>query len=262
MKFHVVKLYSFTNFYYNVCRFWLMDCQNVADACRFATELYKDAIVVPYMARFVVFAKRTGEEEGKLRMFCMTDDRIDKTLEKQEHFGEVARSRDVEVRKTVGVRESIWQYLHSMLLHECSYKLSKTGTKIIFNVSWQYFGTLPDNNIARQLIFCFDHFEKLLDRKFMFSFEINFFILYSVLIFYIFTVTGAWRKTAVCRNGWQSNPYHKIWRSALHQFQSFSRKPTPLSGQDSRPRPGSCCSSGIHEGTQGRSWRTSPDSHL
>ncbi|XP_056019544.1 uncharacterized protein LOC125671322 isoform X7 [Ostrea edulis] len=78
-------------------RFWLMDCQNVADACRFATELYKDAIVVPYMARFVVFAKRTGEEEGKLRMFCMTDDRIDKTLEKQEHFGEVARSRDVEV---------------------------------------------------------------------------------------------------------------------------------------------------------------------
>ncbi|XP_061181777.1 ankyrin-2-like [Saccostrea echinata] len=78
-------------------RFWLMDCQNVADACRYATELYKEAIVVPYMARFVVFAKRTGEEEGKLRMFCMTDDRIDKTLEKQEHFMEVARSRDVEV---------------------------------------------------------------------------------------------------------------------------------------------------------------------
>jgi ankyrin len=49
------------------------------------------------MARFVVFAKRTGEEEGKLRMFCMTDDKIDKTLEKQEHFVEVARSRDVEV---------------------------------------------------------------------------------------------------------------------------------------------------------------------
>ncbi|XP_052685797.1 ankyrin-2-like isoform X40 [Crassostrea angulata] len=78
-------------------RFMLMDCQNVADACRFATELYREAIIVPYMARFVVFAKRTGEEEGKLRMFCMTDDRIDKTLEKQENFREVARSRDVEV---------------------------------------------------------------------------------------------------------------------------------------------------------------------
>ena len=74
-----------------------MDCQNISDATRFATELYREAIVVPYMARFVVFAKRTGEEEGKLRMFCMTDDKIDKTLEKQEHFMEVARSRDVEV---------------------------------------------------------------------------------------------------------------------------------------------------------------------
>lgn len=88
----------------------LMDCQNVADACRFATELYREAIIVPYMARFVVFAKRTGEEEGKLRMFCMTDDRIDKTLEKQENFREVARSRDVEVRK-LKLRGLIGNYL-------------------------------------------------------------------------------------------------------------------------------------------------------
>ncbi|XP_052069482.1 ankyrin-2-like isoform X44 [Mytilus californianus] len=78
-------------------RFWLMDCQNIADAPRMGTELYHEAITIPYMARFVCFAKRTGEEEGKLRMFCMTDDRLDKTLEKQEHFVEVARSRDVEV---------------------------------------------------------------------------------------------------------------------------------------------------------------------
>ncbi|KAL3877004.1 hypothetical protein ACJMK2_034767 [Sinanodonta woodiana] len=78
-------------------RFWLMDCQNIQDTARMASELYKEAIMVPYMAKFVVFAKRTSVEEGKLRMFCMTDDKIDKTLEKQEHFSEVARSRDVEV---------------------------------------------------------------------------------------------------------------------------------------------------------------------
>ena len=30
-------------------------------------------------------------------MFCITDDREDKTLEKQEHFTEVAKSREVEV---------------------------------------------------------------------------------------------------------------------------------------------------------------------
>ncbi|KAK3593652.1 hypothetical protein CHS0354_025541 [Potamilus streckersoni] len=78
-------------------RFWLMDCQNIQDTARMASELYKEVIMVPYMAKFVVFAKRTSVEEGKLRMFCMTDDKIDKTLEKQEHFLEVARSRDVEV---------------------------------------------------------------------------------------------------------------------------------------------------------------------
>lgn len=31
------------------------------------------------------------------RLFCMTDDREDKTLEKQENFIEIAKSKDVEV---------------------------------------------------------------------------------------------------------------------------------------------------------------------
>lgn len=63
-----------------------------------ASILYQEAVTVPYMARFVVFAKRDSSEEGKLRIFCMTDDKDDKTLEKQEKFFEVARSRDIEVR--------------------------------------------------------------------------------------------------------------------------------------------------------------------
>lgn len=49
------------------------------------------------MAKFVVFAKRTEQLEAQLRVFCMTDDKEDKTLEHQEHFTEVAKSRDVEV---------------------------------------------------------------------------------------------------------------------------------------------------------------------
>lgn len=49
------------------------------------------------MAKFVVFAKRVDPMEARLRVFCMTDDREDKTLEQQEHFTEVAKSRDVEV---------------------------------------------------------------------------------------------------------------------------------------------------------------------
>lgn len=47
--------------------------------------------------RFVVFAKRVDPLEARLRVFCMTDDKEDKTLEHQEHFTEVAKSRDVEV---------------------------------------------------------------------------------------------------------------------------------------------------------------------
>ncbi|CRK98569.1 CLUMA_CG012166, isoform A [Clunio marinus] len=78
-------------------RFWLMDCRNIADATKMATELYREAIHVPFMAKFVVFAKRVDPNEARLRVFCMTDDREDKTLEQQEHFTEVAKSRDVEV---------------------------------------------------------------------------------------------------------------------------------------------------------------------
>jgi ankyrin len=58
---------------------------------------FREAIHVPFMAKFVVFAKRVDPLEARLRVFCMTDDKEDKTLEHQEHFTEVAKSRDVEV---------------------------------------------------------------------------------------------------------------------------------------------------------------------
>ncbi|KAG5900648.1 hypothetical protein JTB14_005921 [Gonioctena quinquepunctata] len=78
-------------------RFWLMDCRNVSDAARMATELYTQAAHVPFMAKFVVFAKKISPLESRLRVFCMTDDKEDKTLEHQEHFTEIAKSRDIEV---------------------------------------------------------------------------------------------------------------------------------------------------------------------
>lgn len=51
------------------------------------------------MSKFVVFAKRVSLHEARIRVFCMTDDKEDKTLEHQEHFTEIAKSRDVEVGK-------------------------------------------------------------------------------------------------------------------------------------------------------------------
>ncbi|XP_015231691.1 PREDICTED: ankyrin-2 isoform X2 [Cyprinodon variegatus] len=78
-------------------RFWLIDCRQIQESVNFGTQLYRELICVPYMAKFVIFAKTLDPIEARLRCFCMTDDKMDKTLEQQENFTEVARSRDVEV---------------------------------------------------------------------------------------------------------------------------------------------------------------------
>uniref|UniRef100_A0A672T5S0 Ankyrin-2-like n=1 Tax=Sinocyclocheilus grahami TaxID=75366 RepID=A0A672T5S0_SINGR len=78
-------------------RFWLIDCRQIQEAVNFSSQLYREIICVPYMAKFVIFAKTLDPIEARLRCFCMTDDKMDKTLEQQENFTEVARSRDVEV---------------------------------------------------------------------------------------------------------------------------------------------------------------------
>uniref|UniRef100_A0A8C4WUD6 ZU5 domain-containing protein n=1 Tax=Eptatretus burgeri TaxID=7764 RepID=A0A8C4WUD6_EPTBU len=83
--------------------FWLMESWQHADAVALGNQLYQEAISVPYLAKFMIFAKTLEPFEARLRCFCMTDDRVDKTLEQQEHFVEAARSRDVEVRNSIFV---------------------------------------------------------------------------------------------------------------------------------------------------------------
>ncbi|XP_077959256.1 uncharacterized protein LOC120819509 isoform X33 [Gasterosteus aculeatus] len=78
-------------------RFWLADCHQIPETVGLAMQLYRELICVPYMAKFVVFAKTNDPVESRLRCFCMTDDKVDKTLEQQENFEEVARSKDIEV---------------------------------------------------------------------------------------------------------------------------------------------------------------------
>jgi len=64
-----------------------------------ATELYRELVAVPFFCKFLVFAKRRDLVEARLCVVSTTatDDRSDKTFETQEHFTEVARSKDVEV---------------------------------------------------------------------------------------------------------------------------------------------------------------------
>ncbi|KAM9313284.1 ankyrin-1 [Gastrophryne carolinensis] len=86
------------NFTTNVsARFWLSDCPRTAEAVSFSSQLYRELSAVPYTARFVVFAKMSDGREGRLRCYCMTGDKLEKTLEQHENFKEVARSRDIEV---------------------------------------------------------------------------------------------------------------------------------------------------------------------
>lgn len=88
-------------------RFWLADCPRTAEAVSFANLLYRELSAVPYMAKFVVFAKMNELREGRLRCYCMTDDKMDKTLEQHENFTEVARSRDIEVSSETFLHRTI-----------------------------------------------------------------------------------------------------------------------------------------------------------
>ncbi|XP_075391069.1 ankyrin-3 isoform X1 [Tenrec ecaudatus] len=105
-------------------RFWLADCHQVLETVGLATQLYRELICVPYMAKFVVFAKMNDPVESSLRCFCMTDDKVDKPLEQQENFEEVARSKDIEVLEGKPIYVDCYGNLAP---------LTKGGQQLVFN---------------------------------------------------------------------------------------------------------------------------------
>ncbi|XP_060225372.1 ankyrin-3 isoform X6 [Meriones unguiculatus] len=105
-------------------RFWLADCHQVLETVGLASQLYRELICAPYMAKFVVFAKTNDPVESSLRCFCMTDDRVDKTLEQQENFEEVARSKDIEVLEGKPIYVDCYGNLAP---------LTKGGQQLVFN---------------------------------------------------------------------------------------------------------------------------------
>ncbi|XP_053162985.1 ankyrin-3 isoform X25 [Hemicordylus capensis] len=105
-------------------RFWLADCHQVLETVGLASQLYRELICVPYMAKFVIFAKMNDAVESNLRCFCMTDDKVDKTLEQQENFEEVARSKDIEVLEGKPIYVDCYGNLAP---------LTKGGQQLVFN---------------------------------------------------------------------------------------------------------------------------------
>ncbi|KAM8852491.1 ankyrin-3-like isoform 7-T7 [Synchiropus picturatus] len=105
-------------------RFWLADCHQIPETVSLASQLYRELICVPYLAKFVVFAKMNDSVEARLRCFCMTDDKVDKTLEQQENFEEVARSKDIEVLEGKPIHVDCYGNLSP---------LTKSGQQLVFN---------------------------------------------------------------------------------------------------------------------------------
>uniref|UniRef100_A0A665VP06 Ankyrin 3a n=1 Tax=Echeneis naucrates TaxID=173247 RepID=A0A665VP06_ECHNA len=105
-------------------RFWLADCHQIPETVSLASQLYRELICVPYLAKFVVFAKMNDTVEARLRCFCMTDDKVDKTLEQQENFEEVARSKDIEVLEGKPIHVDCYGNLSP---------LTKSGQQLVFN---------------------------------------------------------------------------------------------------------------------------------
>ncbi|XP_055358620.1 ankyrin-3 isoform X48 [Betta splendens] len=123
-------------------RFWLADCHQIPETVSLASQLYRELICVPYLAKFVVFAKMNDAVEARLRCFCMTDDKVDKTLEQQENFEEVARSKDIEVLEGKPIYVDCYGNLSP---------LSKSGQQLVFNFFSFKENRLPFNVKIRDL---------------------------------------------------------------------------------------------------------------
>ncbi|KAI3363322.1 hypothetical protein L3Q82_011948 [Scortum barcoo] len=123
-------------------RFWLADCHQIPETVSLASQLYRELICVPYLAKFVVFAKMNDAVEARLRCFCMTDDKVDKTLEQQENFEEVARSKDIEVLEGKPIHVDCYGNLSP---------LTKSGQQLVFNFYSFKENRLPFNVKVRDM---------------------------------------------------------------------------------------------------------------
>eukprot|EP00794_Sanderia_malayensis_P012076 gene12077-13320_t len=77
--------------------YWLIEYNEPERVSAKADLLYPRICSLPFITKFVVFARGLTADTSELRVFCTTNDNVTHTLEKQQGLVEVARSRDVEV---------------------------------------------------------------------------------------------------------------------------------------------------------------------
>ncbi len=78
-------------------RYWLIEHNMPEKAPAKAELLFPKICSLPFLTKFVIFARALTADTAELRVFCATDDRAEHTLERQEGLIEVAKSRDVEL---------------------------------------------------------------------------------------------------------------------------------------------------------------------
>lgn len=78
-------------------RYWLVEYITPEKIPAKAKTLYSKICALPFLAKFIVFGRGLTADTAELLVFCVTDAKADKTLEQQEGFVEIARSRDIEV---------------------------------------------------------------------------------------------------------------------------------------------------------------------
>ncbi len=110
--------------------------------CWFSISAIQRADLHSVPAKFVVFAKMIDPIETRLRCFCMTDDKVDKTLEQQENFEEVARSKDIEILEGKPIHVECYGNITP---------LAKSGQQLVFNFYAFKENRLPFNVKVRDM---------------------------------------------------------------------------------------------------------------
>lgn len=57
-------------------RFWLVDCKHTSESSSLAHQIYREATRVPFRAKFIVYAKSHDPLEARIRIYCVTDDKL------------------------------------------------------------------------------------------------------------------------------------------------------------------------------------------
>lgn len=79
-------------------RFWLINCQQVSEVSRIAARMYTYMVQVPFVAKFIIYAKRLTVNEIKLSILCITADRKSNSNQYYDQkYLQIAESKEVEV---------------------------------------------------------------------------------------------------------------------------------------------------------------------